>query len=133
MSSSAPTLCLLTLFAGLLPQPALAQWSKVGEVESLTLYLDRSTIERKGPLRTVIEMQDLRQPDPDGVLSRRYRNEYDCALGMHRIAGMTSFEGPRLAGKRLFDVDETGYWRRIAPGSLFGSSFRQVCADWVSP
>lgn len=133
MPGSTLKLLALILFGTLLPQTAAAQWSKVGALESLTLYQDRSTIRRNGSLREVVEMQDLSRRDPDGVLSRRYINEYDCASAMHRIGNMASFAAPRLGGKQLFDVRETGYWRRIPPDSLFAAGFRLVCADWVQP
>ena len=132
MSGSALKLLALVLLCTLSPT-ATAQWSRVGALESLTLYQDHSTIERVGSLRRVVEMQDLSRHDPDGVLSRRYLNEYDCATAMHRIGRMASFAGPRLSGKQLFDIDETGYWRRIPPDSLFAAGFRRMCANWVEP
>ncbi len=128
----------LTLVLALLPAGgALAQatptrspeapWEKLGETPVLTLYVDRSTLQREGAIRRVIEMQDLKVPDPDGVLSRRYTNEYDCDNQMHRIGRMVSWSGAALSGKKLFDVSDWGYWRKIPPNGLFTLGYQMFC------
>lgn len=107
--------------------PAHAEWVKVGEVEAVTLYFDPATLRQEGDIRRIQEMQDLRQRDPDGVLSRQYLNEYDCKHKMHRIGNMTSFAGPQLSGAKLFDIKERGYWRKIPGNGLFSISFERLC------
>ena len=47
-------------------------WEKLGDTPALTLYIDRTTLQRDGSIRRVLEMQDLKVPDPDGVMSRRF-------------------------------------------------------------
>jgi len=108
-------------------QPGEPPWEKIGETPVLTLFMDRSTVQRDGAIRRVIEMQDLKVPDPDGVLSRRYTNEYDCDNQMHRIGRMTSWSGPRLTGRKVFDLTEWGYWRKIPSNGLFTVGFRLLC------
>jgi hypothetical protein len=102
-------------------------WEKLGETPVLTLYMDRLTVQRDGAIRRVIEMQDLKVPDPDGVLSRRYTNEYDCDNQMHRIGRMTSWSGAKLTGRKIFDLNEWGYWRKIPPNGLFTLGFKLLC------
>lgn len=72
-------------------------------------------------------MQDLRKADADGVMSRRYLNEYDCQYKMHRIGQVTSFSGPKLSGRKLFEVEEFGYWRKIPPDGLFAVVYVWLC------
>lgn len=109
--------------------PAEPVWVLVARSAGVELYLDTASIARDGALRRVIERQDLAAPDPDGVRSRRYRNEYDCASRRHRIGSVTSHAEPGLAGKRLFAIDEQGYWRAVPRGSLFERALGAVCAD----
>lgn len=109
------------------PTRVEAPWEKLGETPVLTLYMDRSSLQREGAIRRVFEMQDLRVPDPDGVLSRRYVNEYDCDNQMHRIGRMTSWSGAALSGKKLFDVTDWGYWRKIPPNGLFTLGYKLLC------
>ncbi|MFM8548468.1 MAG: surface-adhesin E family protein [Betaproteobacteria bacterium] len=109
------------------PPRAEPPWEKLGETPVLTLYMDRASIQREGAIRRVFEMQDLKAPDPEGVLSRRYVNEYDCDNQMHRIGRMTSWSGALLTGRKLFDVSDWGYWRKIPANGLFTLGFRMVC------
>lgn len=122
----------LALALGGAPGDAQAQaaeppWETLGETPVLTLYIDRLTVQRDGAIRRVIEMQDLKVPDPDGVMSRRYINEYDCDNQMHRIGRMTSWSGPKLTGRKVFDLNEWGYWRKIPPNGLFTLGFKLLC------
>lgn len=129
---------ILTGLAAVLPalflcmQAAQAQgveppWEKLGETPALTLYMDRTTVQRDGAIRRVTEMQDLKVPDPDGVMSRRYTNEYDCDNQMHRIGRMTSWSGAQLTGRKVFDIADWGYWRKIPPNGLFTLGFKLLC------
>ncbi len=122
---------LLGSFAAVQTRAAEPAWDKVGETPALTLYMDRSTLQREGAIRRVIEMQDLKSADPEGVLSRRYLNEYDCENKMHRIGRMTSYAGAMLSGKKLFDVSEMGYWRRIPVGGLFTLAYQLHCPGQI--
>jgi len=104
-------------------------WTRLGENEHLALFVNRHSVERDGNIRRVWEMQDLKQADPDGVLSRRYLNEYDCVNKMYRISQMTSYAGPKLSGKKLFEVNDPGYWRKIPPGGLFVLGYVAHCVQ----
>ena len=102
-------------------------WTKLVETQTMTFYVNRNAIEKEGDIRRIWEMQDLKTPDPDGVMSRRYMNEYDCEYKMHRISQMDSFSGPGLTGKKLFTVEEPGYWRQIPPYGLFTLTYIWLC------
>lgn len=108
------------------------RWRLVAQSSSVRLYYDPAALVRDGDLRKVRELQDLSDPDPDGVRSRVYLNEYDCRNQMHRIGQMQSHAGPLLSGERRFDVREMGYWRRIPAGSVFAQMYLQVCPDGKS-
>ena len=60
---------------------------------------------------------------------RRYRNEYDCQNKMYRISQVTSYAGPMLSGKKLFDINEEGYWRKIPPNGLFVLGYVAHCVQ----
>lgn len=114
--------------AGLLPALAGA-WTRIGETADVTLYVDRQSIEKEDNIRRVWELQDLKVADADGVMSRRYLNEYDCTYKMHRLSRVTSHAGPKLTGKKLFTVNETGYWRKIPPNGVFVLTYVAVCVE----
>jgi hypothetical protein len=116
------------LLTGLMPVSAMA-WTRIGETEEVTLYVNRNSIEKADAVRRVWEMQDLKSPDPEGVRSRRYLNEYDCTYKMHRIGQMTSFAGPKMSGQKVATVDEMGYWRKIPPNGVFVLTYIAVCIE----
>ena len=118
----------LTLWAA--SAPTLAQaWTRIGESEEVTLYVNRNSIEKENTIRRVWEMQDLKTPDAQGVRSRRYLNEYDCNYKMHRLGQMTSYAGPKMTGQKLFNVEEMGYWRKIPPNGVFVLTYIAVCIE----
>lgn len=119
---------LTVLVAGGLPASANA-WTRIGETPEVTLYVNRQTIEKEDRVRRVWEMQDLKTPDADGVMSRRYLNEYDCQYKMHRLGQVSSYAGPKLTGKKLVDVNEMGYWRKIPPNGVFVLTYVAVCIE----
>jgi len=121
-------LCCAGLAGGLLPLSAQA-WTRMGETQDVTLYVNRSAIEREDRIRRVWEMQDLKTPDADGVRSRRYLNEYDCTYKMHRLGQMSSYAGPRLTGEKVAEVKDMGYWRKIPPNGVFVLTYIAVCVE----
>jgi hypothetical protein len=102
-------------------------WDRFGETEGMVLYLHRQSMAQEGNIHRVWEMQDLKKVDADGVMSRRYVNEYECKERMHRIGQVTSFSGPKLTGKKVFEVEEFGYWRKIPPDGLFAVVYIWLC------
>lgn len=108
---------------------ASSGWTRIGETAEVTLYVNRQTIEKDDSIRRVWEMQDLKTPDADGVMSRRYLNEYDCTHKMHRLGQVSSFSGPKLSGKNLFKLSEMGYWRKIPPNGVFVLTYIAVCIE----
>jgi hypothetical protein len=118
--------CGLTFWGAWVPSTAMA-WTRMGESEEVTLYLNRNSIEKENTIRRVREMQDLKTADAEGVRSRSYINEYDCNYKMHRLGQMTSYAGPKMTGQKLFTVDEMGYWRKIPPDGVFVLTYIAVC------
>ncbi|WP_293752202.1 surface-adhesin E family protein [Limnohabitans sp. Rim8] len=115
--------------AGCLSPLAAQAWTRIGETQDLTLYVNRKSIEREDRIRRVWEMQDLKKPDAEGVRSRHYLNEYDCTYKMHRLGQMSSFAGPKLTGEKVADVKDMGYWRKIPPNGVFVLTYIAVCVE----
>ena len=118
------------LLTALVGMPASANaWTRIGETPEVTLYVNRQSIEKEDSIRRVWEMQDLKAADADGVMSRRYLNEYDCTYKMHRLGQVSSYAGAKLTGKKLFSVNEMGYWRKIPPNGVFVLTYVAVCVE----
>jgi hypothetical protein len=109
-----------------------AEWVKVGSiVEPLgaTNYIDPVTIRKDGNLRKVWEMQDLKQRDKDGVMSRRARTEFDCKNERYRILSIDAHSAPMARGETLYLDNETGAWFEIPPQSASQIVLKIVCAN----
>lgn len=107
--------------------PGDSPWVALGETPAMTLYWDRSSRLRDDYVLKVWEIQDMKAPDPDGVQSRRYRNEYDCKHRMHRLTKMISYAGPMLTGAKLFELDDDGLWRKAPTNSIFAKGLALHC------
>ena len=104
-------------------------WKRLVKTESLSVYVDMSTLERDDDVRRIWEMQDLVNPDANGTRSRRYVNEFNCTHKVHRIGNMTTFAGPKLTGRILSEVEEMGYWRKIPPDGTFAVTYVLLCVE----
>lgn len=127
------SLILLVFFLTLIPptqaSASARSWAKLGETESVAIYVDRNSIERIANGKRAWEMQDLKSPDSDGVLSRLYMNEFDCKLKLHRISQVTSYSGPKLSGRKITEITEAGYWRKIPTTGLFVVGYILHCIE----
>lgn len=120
----------LLIFFHLPQSSAFARsWAKLGETESVVIYVDRNSIERTPTGKRAWEMQDLKNPDSDGVLSRFYMNEFDCKLKLHRISQVTSYSGKKLSGRKIAEIPDVGYWRKIPATGLFVVGYILHCVD----
>jgi hypothetical protein len=104
-------------------------WVRIGQTETVSIYVDRNSIENTASGKRAWEMQDLKMPDSDGVSSRLYLNEFDCKLKLHRISQLSSYSGPRLSGRKVAEVSEPGYWRKIPSTGLFVVGYILHCVQ----
>lgn len=118
----------LTLLMLLVACPVWAEWIVIGVTSNAVFYIDRATIRKNGDLRRVWVIQDLKQRDSDGVMSRRVLEEYGCKEKRRRILEI-SVHSERMAGGHNLDTDSTpSEWERIAPGVTAEGIFGVVCA-----
>ena len=112
----------------LVTAPAWAEWVKVSEVVSSTAYIDPATIQVNGNMRRVWELQELKERDKNGEISRRALTEYDCKEGRVRLLSFSFHSGPMATGDTLVSNYDPIQWIYIAPASSFETRFKLVCA-----
>lgn len=108
--------------------PAWAKWVKGAETDDAVIYLDAARIRKDGDLRRVWRLQDLKQRDSDGVLSRRGLQEFDCKGKRFRVLSGTGHEGSMGTGRTLRSFDSPTDWADIRPGTPAADILRRVCA-----
>lgn len=116
------------LFA-LVTAPAWAEWVKLGETAQSSFYIDPTMIRKDGDIRRVWEMQDAKQEDESGVMSRRILKEYNCKEGEYRILLLSDHSEPLAGGRVLLSAFEPSKeWATPPPGTDVEAVLKVVCA-----
>ena len=120
---------LLTLLASLLVTGAAwAEWVEVGETDNTYYYIDPATIRKDGNLVRVWEIQNLKQRQKDGELSRRIRSEYDCKQERAKLLSISEHSEAMASGTTLRSVIGNGQWDDMPPGTAGEIVLKIVCA-----
>lgn len=117
----------LCLVLALVTAPVWAGWLRVGETANATHYFDPVTIRNDGNLRSVWELQDLKQRDKQGAMSRRSLFEYDCKKERSRLLSFASHSEPMAKGKVLFSDDEPEKWSNSEPETVTEAILKFLC------
>ena len=107
---------------------AWAEWVKLGENKDANIYIDPASIRKDGNLRRVWQIQDLKQRNKDGEMSRRARREFDCKQERFRFLSLSSHSEPMAGGTTLFSEGEDAKWHDIPPDSVAEAMQKFVCA-----
>lgn len=107
--------------------PAWAEWVAVSESNDLVAYIEPSSIRKNGNFRKVWQVQDLKQRDEHGAMSRRLLVEYDCKDERFRVLATSTHPEPMAAGKALVLVDVPSTWAAFAPGTPAEDTLEIVC------
>ena len=120
----------ITLLLLIAATPAWAEWMKVSETNVTVHYIDIRTIIYIGQMRRVWVIQDLKKRDPDGELSMRMLNEYDCAEKRWRTLSLSTHSGPMAGGRSLVSGNIPSEWSYLPSGTTSGVLIhRIVCAS----
>ena len=108
--------------------PAAAEWVKYATNDLGTnLYFDPATIRVDGNLRRVWGLQDLKQRDSKGAMSRRGLEEYDCKDGRMRILSFSFHSEPMARGMIIASEDSPSKWVYIPPGAVYEHLLKHLC------
>ena len=107
---------------------AWAEWVKASETDDANWYLDPASIRKDGNLRRVWQIQDLKQRNKDGEMSRRARYEYDCKQERYRFLSFSTHSEPMAGGTTLVSGGENAKWHDIPPDSFVEIILKFLCA-----
>lgn len=107
---------------------AWAEWVKIDESDSGSIYIDPQTIRKDGNFRKVWHISDLRQRFKTGELSRRSRLEFDCKNERFRYLSLSTHSERMAGGTTLTLEGEDLGWTDIAPGTMRDTTLKTVCA-----
>jgi hypothetical protein len=118
---------ILYFVIGLVAAPALAEWVAVSESNDLVAYIEPDSIRKNGNFRKVWQVQDLKQRDEHGAMSRRLLIEYDCKVERFRVLSTSTHSEPMAAGKTLISARVPGKWTAFAPDTPAEDTLEIVC------
>jgi hypothetical protein len=118
----------LTLLLALANSPAWAEWVRVGRTEAAVHYVDPATLGKYGNLRRVWALQDMRGAGPEGVMSIRVLQEYDCADGRFRYLSLAAHSAPMAGGQVLSAQELRDEWSSGPAGTKPSAIAKIVCA-----
>jgi hypothetical protein len=104
-----------------------AAWEKLVESDSVAHYINPSTIRKDGNLRSVWYLQQPKQRDPSGVMSRRGLMEYDCKDQRYKFLSVSAYSEPMAGGETLGGTSSPGEWNFVPPNNVFGLILEIVC------
>lgn len=111
---------ILTVLLAVVGNNAVAEWIDVGSNESVTIYVDPATVQRKGNMAKMWHLTDFKthQKDMgDKYLSAKDQNEYDCKDIKMRRRASSQHSGNMGSGKVVYSDSFTTRWKTIPPES----------------
>lgn len=104
----------------------LTNWVRVSETTQVINYFDPATVRKKGHLRIIWALFDMKAPGTDSDLSAQSLMEYDCAGERHRILSHSVYSGHMATGRTLSSDNTPDIeWRNLPSGN---ATLKFVCS-----
>ena len=136
---------IITLLATFSVSTALADWVRVFESDSHTLYVDTGTIKNIGNIRIFLQRDELKTKDDYPIKSMQGLWEYDCAKAQFRGRSISIYSGSFASGNIIFSSPEvdTAPWKDVPIGfgadvvrnfvCQYGLTYSQRVAQRIKP
>jgi hypothetical protein len=122
----------LTIVSGV----ANAGWVDVGATDSVTAYVDPSTIKKSGNVATMWDLMDYKKaqeiPAGKSFQSVRAQTEYNCTDRNLRPVTASAHSEKMARGGTVHAVSEPGRWRPVPPGSLDEAFWTIACGKTIT-
>lgn len=118
---------------------ALPEWVSIGYSENLggyTVYVDQTTIRRKGNLVKVWVLTDyatLQTLADLSFLSSKAHNEFDCVGKQQHELAVTWFSDHMGQGNEVWSSSNDTDWRPVASGSVGQGVWKFACGCEIAP
>jgi hypothetical protein len=126
--SAALVTSLLLLFAS---QTAHAEWQKVLNYDTGTVYIDTANIKKVGYVRSFWSLLDYKSPQKAQrgayFVSTRTHMEMDCRKSTVHILQFSMHSGPMLTGEIIDSQGVMREWQTIPPDTPLVPLFNFVC------
>jgi hypothetical protein len=112
-------------------QACAANWAANGMSDEVEYGIDRSSIERKGDIRTVWTMLDYRKVQYNSLgkpyWSTKALIEMNCSNRQVRTRSLAYYSGPKLTGEQLSKEGVFDQWRQPPSNSPVSNIMKSLC------
>jgi hypothetical protein len=112
-------------------QACAANWAATGMSDEVEYGIDRSSIERKGDIRTVWTMLDYRKVQYNSLgkpyWSTKALIEMNCSNRQVRTRSLAYYSGPKLTGEQLSKEGVFDQWRQPPSNSPVSNIMKSLC------
>ena len=116
--------------------PAYAGWEPLAVSETgMTVYIDRTTIQRDTDIVTMSVLHDYQTPEPlssGSFLSFTAQQQYDCAEVRSRTIRAVVFTEHMGKGAILYSGAGDDTWQPVTPMSINHALWRAACPEGTS-
>lgn len=103
---------ILMMLLAVVSSSMAAEWERVGETDISVTYYDPVKIQKNGGTYRVWVLQDFKQRAPDGVMSMRSLEEFDCKGNRFRGISGSMYSKPMASGQTLASINTPSKWDR---------------------
>jgi len=111
---------ILMMLLASMSSSAMAEWVEIGSNENTTIYVDQTTVKKKGDMATMWHLTDFNNSQKDmgePYLSTKDQNEYDCKEMQWRRRAASQHSKNMGGGKVVYSDTYTTRWKPVPPDS----------------
>jgi len=108
--------------------PAWAEWTQIGKTADGVVYVDAATTRKNSGHLSIWSLVNLKARGPDGEMSRRYLEEYDCKERRSKVLSRSTHSEPMAEGKVLSSYDRKSGWTYVPPNTASDYALNFLCA-----
>jgi hypothetical protein len=119
-----------TALLALASSPAMADWTSLGDIGNAELFVDRTTIVRKGDTATMWSINALKEPGSAGgatYVSLKRQDEFDCKGSRMRPLQIAAYPQPMGEGKAVASEKGTSGWAPVLENSTGETLWKVAC------
>jgi len=121
----------LILLLVVVSQSAMAEFIEFKKLDVATIYIDKSSINKKGNTAKMWIMIDYKEPQSDkvgkSVLSDKVQYQFDCKEKRFQIIASSAHAGHKGTGETVSVNPDPPVLTPVAPGTLDESFWEMTC------
>jgi len=121
---------ILAILLAVASSSAAAEWVEVDSDETLTFYINPTTIRRDGNLVRMwelLEYKTARMRDKVKYMSSKAESEYDCKAEQLRTLSLSLHSGNMAGGGAVYSTDDPDNWRPVPRGGGIEVLWKIAC------